>query len=103
MRILALALVLTLTLAVPAVAQGPSQDGYIEQGPSIVDRTADSGDQANGGGNRDGGGNPDGGSAALPFTGMDLLLLAGLGAGLLGVGIGMRQLTRPDRQGTASS
>jgi hypothetical protein len=97
MRISALALVLTLALALPALAQGPSQDGYIEQGPSIVDRTADSGDQANAGGDRAGGG------ASLPFTGMDLVLLAALGIGLLGVGAGMRQLTRPDRQGTASS
>ena len=37
----------------------------------------------------------DGGS--LPFTGLDLALLAGAGAVLLGLGLGMRHLTRaPD-------
>ncbi len=33
-------------------------------------------------------------SGSLPFTGLDLALLAGAGVVLLGLGIGMRQLTR---------
>ena len=90
MRTFALTLILTLALALPAMAQGPSQDGYIQEGPSIVDRTADSGERGDSGG-------------SLPFTGMDLILAAALGLGLFGVGVGMRQLTRPDHQGTASS
>jgi hypothetical protein len=36
-------------------------------------------------------------SGSLPFTGLDLALLAGAGALLLGLGLGMRHLTRsPD-------
>ncbi|CAN5553302.1 hypothetical protein BH20ACT19_BH20ACT19_07290 [soil metagenome] len=90
---LALALTFTLALAVPALAQGPSQDGYTPDGPQAVEQTRDGGDEQGGGS----GGEPGGGgqSGALPFTGMDLLLVAGLGAGLLGVGAGMRRLTRP--------
>lgn len=33
-------------------------------------------------------------SGSLPFTGLDLALLAGAGAVLLGLGLGMRHLTR---------
>lgn len=86
MRSLVLSLVLCLALVAPAMAQGPSQDGYIQEGPQIVDST--SGEGASG--------NPEdpGASAGLPFTGMDLVLVAALGAGLLGAGVGMRRLTR---------
>jgi hypothetical protein len=37
---------------------------------------------------------PSNDSGSLPFTGLDLALLAGAGAVLLGLGLGMRQLTR---------
>lgn len=94
MRSLALALVLMLALAVPALAQGPSQDGYSPDGPQVLEQTRDGGDDpGDGAGGGSGGGGDESGS--LPFTGMDLLLVAGLGAGLLGVGAGMRRLTRP--------
>lgn len=40
---------------------------------------------------------PSNDSGSLPFTGLDLALLAGAGAVLLGLGLGMRHLTRsPD-------
>ena len=40
---------------------------------------------------------PSNDSGSLPFTGLDLALLAGAGAVLLGLGLGMRRLTRaPD-------
>ncbi len=93
MRSLALALVLMLALAVPALAQGPSQDGYTPDGPQAIEQTGGGGDDPDGGGDGSGGAGDESGS--LPFTGMDLLLVAGLGAGLLGVGAGMRRLTRP--------
>ena len=37
---------------------------------------------------------PSNDSGSLPFTGLDLALLAGAGAVLLGLGLGMRHLTR---------
>ena len=90
MKRFTLALLLTLVLAVPAMAQGPSQDGYTPDGPQAVEQTSNSG------------GDPDDSQTAqsadtgsLPFTGLDLVLVAALGAGLLGVGAGMRRLTRP--------
>jgi len=86
---LALALLLCLAFAAPAMGQGgASRDGYIQEGPQVVDR-------ASGDGQDPGDGQDLGGSGRLPFTGMDLMLVAALGAGLLGVGAGMRQLTRP--------
>ncbi len=90
MRSFALALVLTLAFAAtPALAQGPSQDGYTPDGPQAIEQTG--GDSGDAGAAADG----ESDSGSLPFTGMDLLLVAGLGAGLLGVGAGMRRLTRP--------
>ena len=90
MRTILLSLLLALALAVPAVAQGPSQDGYSTDGHQAIEQT--------------GGGDPEGGkgSSSLPFTGFDLLLVAGLGAGLLGIGAGMRRLTQPGPADPAS-
>ena len=87
MRSLALSLMLCLALAAPAMGQGPSQDGYIQDGPQVIDRT--SSDEQNPGDPGDAGA-----STGLPFTGLDLVLVAALGAGLLGAGLGMRRLTR---------
>ena len=85
MRPLFATLLLTLALAAPAAGQGPSQDGYIPDGPQVIEQT------------RAGGGDP--GTSDLPFTGMDLVLVGGLGVGLLAVGVGMRRLTRPPGPG----
>lgn len=77
-------LLLSLALAAPASFAQSSQDGYIQQGPSIVDRT---------------GGDPPDESTSdeLPFTGLDLGLIAVAGGSLLLLGMGMRRLTRaPD-------
>jgi len=100
MKTFALTLLLTLALAVPALAQGPSQDGYTTPGPKAIEQVDDAGDpgQANdssssGDPSSSAGSSADSGS--LPFTGMDLGLMAVFGAGLLGVGVGMRRLTRP--------
>jgi len=93
MRSFALALLLTFAFALPALAQGPSQDGYTPDGPQAVEQTS-----GNGGNGGDPGDPQAVGSGSLPFTGMDLVLVAALGAGLLGVGVGMRRLTRPADQ-----
>lgn len=95
MKTLFLTLLLTLALAVPALAQGPSQDGYITDGPQAVEQTGgDGGDSANASAN-DPVAAQSADSGSLPFTGMDLVLVAVFGAGLLSVGVGMRRLTRP--------
>ena len=99
MKSFALALLLILALAVPALAQGPSQDGYTPDGPQVIEQT-DSGGDPNDSTDPSISGSPDGspsaaGAGSLPFTGMDLVLIAAFGAGLLGVGVGMRRLTRP--------
>ena len=86
-------LLLSLALAAPAAFAQSSLDGYIQEGPAIVDKT--SGD---GNGDVPGSGDAAGTSSAeLPFTGLDLGLLGAAGASLLVLGVGMRRLTRePD-------
>ena len=95
MRSFALALLLTLALAVPALAQGPSQDGYTPDGPQAIEQTDRSGDPSTANDASSPNASSSDGSGSLPFTGMDLVLMAIFGAGLLGVGVGMRRLTRP--------
>lgn len=86
------ALALTLSMASVAFAQS-SVEGYNPDDGTIQDQIQ------GGGGDEPGNGDvpqsDDGGS--LPFTGLDIALLAGAGGVLLGVGVGMRRLTRaPD-------
>ena len=83
-----LVLLLSLALAAPAAFAQSSQDGYIQEGPSIVDRTSNNGD------NGDEGDTGAQTSAELPFTGLDLGLLGVAGASLLLMGAGMRRMTR---------
>ena len=74
-------LVLMMALTAPGAFAQSSQDGYIQAGPAIVDQTDDDGD----------------GGGELPFTGVDIGLLAAAGGSLLLLGVGMRRLTRaPD-------
>ena len=93
MKSLVLALMLALAFAVPALAQDATQDGYSPDGPQAIEQTG--GDGAPGAGGSSANGSSPDGSAHLPFTGVDLVLIAGLGVGLLGVGLGMRRLTGP--------
>lgn len=107
------ALVALALAATPAAFAQSSRDGYINPGGTINERVqggdpasetrSDSGSDSssspgatssNNGGS-DGSGNGDGDST-LPFTGSDLGLLAGGGLLLLGLGVGMRRLTRPN-------
>lgn len=109
-RLAALAALLTLALAVPAYAADSSVDGYGGPGGNVQDTL---GGQGQGGAPGDVVGGAPGGSqgesvpvnevtsegenaGSLPFTGLDLGLLAAAGALLLGLGIGMRRLTRAD-------
>jgi hypothetical protein len=95
------AIVAALAMAFPAaaVAQQSGQDAYKPQGQIEEDVGGDTGGVGGspgaGGGvagenaNSAPSGNAGGG---LPFTGMDVALLAGAGALLLGAGVGMRRV-----------
>jgi hypothetical protein len=69
-------IVVMLVLAVPAYAQTSTQDGY----------SGLAGQQQGGGGG--------GGGGSLPFTGLELGLMALTGAGLVGVGFAVRRASR---------
>jgi hypothetical protein len=74
--------VVVLALAAPAFAQNATQDAY----------NGLAGAQQGGGG--DTAGAADTGGSTLPFTGLQIALIAGAGAGLLGAGVAMRRASR---------
>ena len=81
-------LLLTLALGVQGAYAQSSQDGYIQPGPEVIDQT-----------DNDDAGEPSSSAEPssaeeLPFTGLDLGLLAVAGGSLLVLGLGMRRLTR---------
>jgi len=83
-----LCLLLSLALAAPAAFAQSSQEGYIPEGPSVIDRT---GTGSGTGADTD---TRTTTSGELPFTGLDLGLLGVAGASLLLMGAGMRRMTR---------
>jgi hypothetical protein len=98
MKIIATVLLaLALTLGATTLASAQSTiDGYNEQGGQIQSQV-ESG--AGGAGGTDGSGvagttQATDGGGSLPFTGLDLALLALAGGALVAVGVGMRRLTR---------
>lgn len=83
--IISVVAVLALTLALATTAYGQSSvEGYSDQGGQVQNDVAGA---AQGGAVQDSGG-------SLPFTGLDVALLAGAGALLGAAGFGMRRLTR---------
>lgn len=101
-------LLLTLALAPASFAQS-GRDGYIEQGPSVIDQTdsgtdpsgtdpsANAGDPSSGDDTNPSADIADTSGGELPFTGLDLGLIVAAGASLMLLGVGMRRLTRgPD-------
>ena len=84
-------LMLSLTLMAPLAYGQSSREGYVEQGPSTLN-------QVGGGGGGNGGAAPEASSGGeLPFTGLDVGLIAIAGASLVLLGFAMRRLTRaPD-------
>ena len=80
-------LLLTLALGVQGAYAQSSQDGYIQPGPEVIDQTDNQDRQ------QDSSAEPSS-AEELPFTGLDLGLLAAAGASLLLLGAGMRRLTR---------
>lgn len=98
LKTLPLLLVLVLAMAPAAFAQSGG-DGYIQEGPSVVDETA--GNLPSGGSGttpsaEGGGSDPTAttSSSELPFTGLDLVFIALAGGSLLLLGVGMRHVTR---------
>lgn len=88
------ALVVMLVVAAPAFARTASQNGYSGQGGQVQAQVDDEGATPVAVSDTSGGG---GGSGSLPFTGLDIALLAGAGLLLVGAGVGMRRLTRAPR------
>jgi hypothetical protein len=80
-------LALFVALAGPAAAQ----NGYEGAGGQVQSQVQDSGSAA-------GTTASDSGSGSLPFTGLDVALLAGAGLLLAGAGIAMRRVTRAPSQ-----
>jgi hypothetical protein len=78
----------------PYENEGPEVQERIDQGTNPTDEE-DSGSVPVAAAAEDQGG---GGGGELPFTGLDLALVIGAGALLLGLGVGMRRLTRPSRE-----
>ena len=74
-------LVLAAAFAGPAYAQS-SKDGYNDEAAVIQSESAGNGNE------------PRSQGSSLPFTGLDLGLIAVSGALLVGAGVGMRRLTR---------
>jgi hypothetical protein len=87
---IACAMALILALATTAYGQSSVQ-GYNDQGGQIQS-TVDQGGGGAGGGLAGTTTTDDGGS--LPFTGLDVVLLAAAGGVLAAAGLGMRRLTR---------
>jgi hypothetical protein len=77
LMITSLTILATLILAGPAQASTAADDQY----------GAVLGEQ--------GGGNVQGGAGGLPFTGLDLMLIGGVGAALTASGIVLRRIARP--------
>ena len=87
---------LVLFSASPAFAQNSSSDGYNDFGGRVESNVQ--GDTASGGAGDNGAGTTNAaGEGDLPFTGLDLGLLAAGGAMLLGVGLGVRRLATDTR------
>jgi hypothetical protein len=82
--------VLVLVMAVPAFAQNATSDGYSATAGQVQAQVDDE-SSAPVATTTSGGG---GGGGSLPFTGLDVALLAGAGLLLVGAGLGMRRLTQ---------
>ena len=89
-KITTLLLALALCLAFATTAFGQSAvDGYNDLGGQVQ-----SGVGGNGNGSPPAATTADTSSGSLPFTGLDVALLAGAGGLLILAGVGMRRLTR---------
>jgi hypothetical protein len=91
--------VVVLVMAAPAFAQTATQNGYSNTGGQVQAQVDDESSSAPVAVTEGGSGGGDGSS--LPFTGLDVALLASAGLLLAGAGLGMRRLTRAPGGGPA--
>jgi hypothetical protein len=84
----AAAAIAALVFPTAAFAQQSAQDAYKPQGQVEQDVAGDQGGSAGGGAVA---GSAESSASGLPFTGMDVALLAGAGTLLLCAGVGMRR------------
>jgi hypothetical protein len=91
-------LALTLALTSTAFAQGASSDPYVDEGGQVQGQIGDEGTGGTGGTGEAAANTTSGDTGgSLPFTGLDLSLIAGGGVLLLAAGIAMRRLTPGSR------
>jgi len=87
-------------LAVPAAALGQSDATSAQYNPPIPENEVAGDAQGGGSGPSGGGGGSPGGGlnssvGSLPFTGMDLIIVAGVAFVLTGTGFALRRLSTP--------
>lgn len=99
LALLMVAVALALVVAGPAYAQSATSDAYAGKGGGIVG-TVNSGGPSSGNGPSASAPQQvqvasSSGNGSLPFTGLDIGLLALGGVALVGVGVGLRRFARP--------
>ena len=83
-----LALCLALFVAAPAFAQSSAENGYSQPAGSVQQQVGPSGSEDHSAKSNEGG--------QLPFTGLDIALVAAAGGVLLVIGFGIRRLSRSE-------
>jgi hypothetical protein len=82
-----LALCLALFVAAPAFAQSSAENGYSQPAGSVQQQVGSSGSDDH---------SAKSSSGQLPFTGLDIALVAAAGGVLLAIGFGIRRLSRSE-------
>ena len=83
-----LALCVALFVAAPAFGQSSAENGYSQPAGSVQQQVGPSGSEDRSAKSSEGG--------QLPFTGLDIALVAAAGGVLLAIGFGIRRLSRSE-------
>ncbi len=95
LALLMVAVALALVVAGPAYAQSATSDAYAGKGGGIVGTVNSGGGSGNGPTSAPQQVQAASSNGSLPFTGLDVGLLALGGVALVGVGVGLRRFARP--------
>lgn len=95
LALLMVAVALALVVAAPAYAQSATSDAYAGKGGGIVGTVNSGGPSGNGPSAAPQQVQAASSNGSLPFTGLDVGLLALGGVALVGVGVGLRRFARP--------